>query len=802
MKLMIYANLTARKPEATATGASLTWPEFTAGDKVRIGVRFLEMIENTRVERLLPLKSAKLSLGLVDAAPTAGTWRIKIGAGASTPANTTPPLPVNIFPSALASSLNALDVVTGALSPVTVEQIGASWVLRFGAGEDVAVSVTDNKLEPEAFARVRKSDTAGKWETEIRLMQAPLASTATFTREVPEPPKVTTLQEGNTDPSETYFTPEIQKITIPALFRGTWQLRYGLDAKSRIFGLDESAEDMQDAINDMFAPAGWKVSVVSPASGEYMVVFDGKECLGLDVDEMEATVFDAPEGDVIFDLNLNTREVFRSLASSPLRQDCVLELEAVIANDGEDPAEPESPDSQVTLFQSPVKLRAELQWDALAASASVDWLRPPTRKSYIPFTPDQILTGQQQGFQTVIGDGEETEFAIDHNLSSQLCQIIVRENADGGRLLKPDEYDVVFDSEDSLTITFPSAPATNEFAILCVAIGPESVFQDHTHTIAQVVGLQGVLGNLTSRVTDLEAILPSTGPGATTAQPSGIKILLPETKRVLFFKGDAKEIFDEKTGIKADKLGRAPVMFPAIHLATPTNYASGPLPASAAGTVWQNTTGAAIPMGRGVYGGAVPNNGYFGSDGRALYAVQKSGSTKSYFPTGFDIELWRIFVNDKMLRLNRTLDVQFAIALQLANATSNAQWQIVIEHGTAPSESTPSPTNTNLENVVWTAAPLLSQRLILTGNRQTHSIGARIKRSLVTMVDTITADTMLYGVWEGANDLAPATPNFALRARLIHFDTENALQADARGWIACELLGAGDGADKPKAVIT
>ena len=107
----------------------------------------------------------------------------------------------------------------------------------------------------------------------------------------------------------------------------------------------------------------------------------------------------------------------------------------------------------------------------------------------------------------------------------------------------------------------------------------------------------------------------------------------------------------------------------------------------------------------------------------------------------------------------------------------------------------------NLENIVWNTTPCLTQRLILTGNRQTHSFGARIKRALVSTVDTITMDTLLYGVWEGADSAAPSSANFALRARLIEFDTENALANDARGWVAYEILGA-EKEGKPAAIIT
>ena len=71
----------------------------------------------------------------------------------------------------------------------------------------------------------------------------------------------------------------------------------------------------------------------------------------------------------------------------------------------------------------------------------------------------------------------------------------------------------------------------------------------------------------------------------------------------------------------------------------------------------------------------------------------------------------------------------------------------------------------------------------------------------MSLADTLTLDTLLYGVWEGNNSAAPSSADFALRARLIEFDTEDALASDARGWVVSEIIGATDGS-KPQATIS
>jgi hypothetical protein len=60
-----------------------------------------------------------------------------------------------------------------------------------------------------------------------------------------------------------------------------------------------------------------------------------------------------------------------------------------------------------------------------------------------------------------------------------------------------------------------------------------------------------------------------------------------------------------------------------------------------------------------------------------------------------------------------------------------------------------------------------------------------VKRFLSGGADTISLDRILYGSAEGGT--APASANFAVRARLLRFDTENH-QSDPRGFVALRGL--------------
>ena len=97
---------------------------------------------------------------------------------------------------------------------------------------------------------------------------------------------------------------------------------------------------------------------------------------------------------------------------------------------------------------------------------------------------------------------------------------------------------------------------------------------------------------------------------------------------------------------------------------------------------------------------------------------------------------------------------------------------------------------TNLLNVVWdTVNPILKQRLILTPVATVCYAGVNVYRSTM---GAITCDRLLYGGLENANATAPGSANFALRARLIEFDTENSVPT-ARGWIAYQLVKPASG---------
>lgn len=797
---LFYVDLYNGKACKSASGDELQFSDWVAGGTVSFGLRFLEYFGGF-TEQDHDIAALRVSVGVIDARPVSGRYRIKIGAGAGDSTNTTALLDWNASARAIESALNALPARQEDFS---CDELNGSVLIRQVSGAPVALSVVSNRLAPRSFGRISGSMIEGEWVYELRLSQAPLAFSDSATRKLPEAPSISTIQDGGTDPSGVTFWNEIQALRMPANFRGTYQIRYGDYRKTTLLDPTDGPTQLQDAINAMLAsldgsPAG-KVNVTNPETNVAHIEFTG-ELAGTDVSQLAVHVYSAPPGDWTFDLPLDRSELMEALRDQDILS-VPFEAEADFYID---PSDHLAGTITRKLWSTTVNIKRPLIWPEMAVVPGIDWLQH-NPIDYVPFTESQVVTGPQTYLATI---GGSTTIHVTHGLgANNLANVLVRENSAGGRVLRDSEYSLTIPSPNGITLTSPTAPAPDSLIVSVTGAKTVRDFEAHTNTVPQIVAADGYpslttfMDDIGSRVEALESILPTTGAGASQSQASGILIELPPLKEILFFKGTADNAVWGEKGLDATKLGRAPYMLPAVHDAVAASFTGGALPGLVANSVWTNDSAGTLDMGRGIYGGKVAVCGHFASDGRVRFAVLRQGSTNSYYPTGFHRELWRIFVNDKMLRLNRTLDVQFGLALQLVQATSNAQWLLVIEKGTAPEQVTPATTGTNLENVVWSQEPILSQRLILTANRQTHSFGARIRRSLVSSVDTLSCDTLLYGVWEGADSVAPGGANFALRARLIQFDTENAIGSDARGWVVYEILNPDGGASPPKAFIS
>ena len=777
MQATVYANLTTRRLTTTLGGSAISFPAFVQGDKVRIGLRFAESLEGSPIEVQRIVTHIRASIGFVDARPTSGFFVLRVDG------QDTAPISHDATAGAVQTALAAIG-----LDDAVVGKQDGSWIISTGL-QEIALSGYSaggllSELRPVSFVRVRSTQVAGQYRHEVRLVQAPLASTASFELIVPPAPTVSEVQAGGA--SATTLWPEIQALKIQPTFKGTYQLRRGFK-KTRELSVDDGPEEIQDALT-VLADDGGSFSVSNPATNIAHITFNG-DMAGIDQELIEVAVFSAPPGDPTVILDLNTAEIAAALrGAAELKPD--LEIEVAIQDEND-------PDKTYTLtpFRAPILLIRELNWEGLETAANIDWLRPPYGRTYVPFTPDQIITGSQH-YVAPIGDGVNFSFTISHNLGTRDLHVTVRQNGGSRAIVEP--LSVTLDGEDDLSITFAEAPALNGYVVTISTAGPVSVFQTHGHTIAQIEGLQLILDDLGERVEDLETFIPTSPPGVSSTSQTVIAAWeLPELFEVFPTrqKIEAKDV----PSIKPADLPRVGGLLPAVHVDPLVFTTANVLPTSpATGVIYQYTDPTAplvIPGYLGRRSTKLNAPGFFAWDGRGFYQVEQViAGEKVFYPSDFSRELFRIHVNGKQLRLGKRLSLDFSFVAAVFNSNTLVHWGVAIDIG-LPSGNPPSPSN--IADVTF-LPPSLDHSFMLTSIPSSHGFGLRVVRKIVDSADTCVVDRMIYGATE-ATETTMTTANFILRGRLVRFDTDDH-QTDPRGLVAFNGLKATLTGDEPESL--
>jgi len=792
MKQLVSVNLTTR------TAKDWQPPELTFGESLTLALRFYKNSAGSEIEASLIINSLKASIGAADARPRGGAFSIKIGGGSATDLNTTAALDCKVAASDLANALTSVAAHSTYGAPRAVF-CDDSWLLFFGdQTQQVPMTVVRNGLWPLSYGRITAWQVDGKWVHELRLTQAPVAFTSSHDVVLPPAPEITRIREGGAD--ALFSWNEIQALYVPPEFRGAYVIKRGF-GQTKLLSREDGVDAIEEALQALGA-GDFKVSL--PLSNRPNIEFIG-ELSGSSQPLLAAQVEQAPVGDVTFTLLLNRAELAAMLRREP-RVTLPLEIRVVGADDNGFTGE-------LVALTLDVTIKAPVIFPEIEQIPTLDLLRPYSPTTYVPYGAGNELMGQKY-YRATIGNGSNSTFVLATGLNSELVYVFGRENVSGGRqLVAGTDFTVTIDNDNQVTIVaLTGAPATNawEIAVLS-ALTVAQWAADLTVTVPQVIAGGGYpslalfMDDLGDRVAVLEALLPSISGLVTGAVKGTLEIELPTTSEVLFFRGDGADKLFGAYGLDLTKLSvRAPYLLPAIHDATVDDVTAVPgSPSGNAGKVYRNNAAPDLlvaPGGRVRSATAVRQNEFFGCDGRGFYKVSRDAATNSYYAAAFERELWMLFINDLQLRVGKVFEVQFGVQALTAHSISRAQWALRIERGTAPQDTTPSPVGLNLLNIVWEAAPMLEQRIILTPLATSHFFGVRIARG----PGGFTSDKMSYGTWEGNNAAAPPTANFALRARLINFDTENSIPA-ATGHIAYRILGAmseaGGEAGKPKAII-
>lgn len=775
-EVLLIADYEGRKL-VSEDGGSPAPQRFVLGDKYRAQLSLVSVVGSATQEVYPHVRSMRVAVGLgkgLDPA-TGGTFTLTSG-GLETEA-----IAFNADAATLTTRLNtdlaaSLVVVAGAVSPSA-----GVWEFRLSgaAVEPVEFVVGSNMLAPSCFVRSRPFQRGDDWWYEIRLVQSPLAYTSTFNRVLPPPPTVTTIRDGALgEPGVTVNSNEVQAVDFPADFTGSFYFRWNYRT-SAVVGVEEAtAERLAEVLNGMFSDGKTRFVVTNPTAGRAQVEFVGplKEADQL---ELEVVVQSFDPGPLTFDLSFNTAEAAAALRI-PSEVEAYLEIELEVVDTEEALTDMELPSRIITVAQQKVALAREIGWEEISTLPTIDWGQPPQPVDYIPFTLDQVITGAQH-YSATIGNGVATTFVVTHALGTSAAHVAVRLNTAGGRLLQAGaDYQLEFTTANIVTLTFSYVLASGGAAIVISTAGPVSAFRAHTHTIGQIVGLQDILDGLETRVSTIEDRLPFTVPGSPVDPQQTVRELsIPDFYES--FPGRFPK--DTKFTLEPTKAIRPGGLLPAVHDATPTNVTAIPAVVGNTGQVVKNNAAPELllPGSMGRKSRYIKQNEFAACDGRCWYAVRPQTGTNSYYPVDFERTLFMLSVNDKQLRPGDSMQVDFDLGLTVVGSQTRAQYLLEIEVGTVPQQTTPSPVGVNLSDVVWSALPMFSQRIILTSLTQAHTFGIALQRSLENV---LTADALNYSTWEAVAESGalPATANFLLRACVREFDTENSV-SDARGLV-------------------
>ena len=530
MRQLLFTDLTRRVLSTSASGDTFSFPTLTAGDSLAISLRFIQRIGSSTPREVYPkIRAVRASIGFIDQRPVSGSFALKVGDAQIGPTNTTALLPHN----ATAAQIKA--AISQIIGPDNAVTFGdGSYIIRCDDGRKLDLTVVRNTLFPTSFGRIFAYELNGEWLHELRLVQAPLAHTDSSERVLPLAPSVTTIQDGYTSPDGLFTYPEIQQLTIPPDFRGTYQLKLDDYYRTDILDTSDGPSEIQSALNAMLAKIGpmRSVTVTNPTAGQALITFGGKYYEGTDVDQLVPIVASAPPGDPTVELDLGTAEIWTALRASPELAGVPLELEIDVLDDTATSDDDLNASFRTVKVQSSVRLKRAVFFPGLSALQNVDWLRNPSPKDYVPFTPSQVITGTQH-YVSVFGDGANTQYSFPHNLGTAALHVTVRENGETNRILAPDAYTAKLASANELVLTFAAPVAVGSLAVTVSTAGPVTVQNIHTHTMGQIEGLDVLIEDLGRRLADLELMLPQPGAASASASATPAAFRVPAFGEVL-----------------------------------------------------------------------------------------------------------------------------------------------------------------------------------------------------------------------------------------------------------------------------
>ncbi len=791
MSKLLYCDLTNGKLRRSLGGAEFSFGTIPHIGILALGLRFSKQIGTRHVEIFPEVEEIRALIGPLDERPETGQFSLKIGGGSAVlGTNLTALLDHDSGAEDLAAALNAQSVVGTA---VVVEDDGTFLV----TGVADPITVAANTLRPISFVRIQSYEVDGVTTQAIRLQRAPFAFTDTTVERVPRAPYVERIQAGGTVDETDY--PEIQKITVPLEFNGSYRIRRSDPVrKSKLLGVGDGPEEIAAAMN----PTAESVVLADDLDGVFivdehptdpamLVTFDGS-MKGTGQDLLEIEVFDPPPADHWIFLNPQTAMTEEALRDRNLIRRVPVEIHADLQLPDDDTVRP------YCLYRGECSIQESIAHNDLGEVHTINWTSPPDQKFYKPVSEDSLSEGTRF-WPFVIGNGADIAFAIPHNLNSPRCRVHLRENATGGRDLVPGtDYRVNHDSNNQLTITLLGAmaatpPALNALTGTVQDLTLTSMWLDPTEIPeANVIGLTPKLDAILEELAELRALAPGQLGAAANGSQKGSALkplphfafiypVLGRSAIVLPAAGTRLATIDAATLPKV-----APRLYPAVHDASvealPTVVEGGiRIPTeptlSNVNKVYENQTSDPVDLAIGS-GWTLQPGEFAATDGETWYPAERySNSESSYYPAHLARVLFEDMVQVDELPLGGEMEIRFPLELAVLVGNGPVHAMLVIETANLTADSTPGTPGSNLATQVW-AAPHSSQRLVATGTPREYVAGYRVRRA---NNGDLTADKLVFGKW--VSTTAPAAAAFQIRGRLIRIDTANTI-AEPAGLIA------------------
>ena len=620
MQGLVYADLTRQRLTKTAGGSTFQFPELVAGDELRLGLRLTESVDGQSTEVSRSVVGLKASLGFVDLRPTGGNFKINFGPSGS-PTFATSALAYDVTAGDFETVLGAYWSGSGTMS---VEAVSGGFIISNSNGVQLDISSEEVDLDPISFVEIREFQQNGSYKYEVRLVQAPIASTSSFLEIVPPAPSVEVVRAGGSDAGSGAAWNEIQALNLDPTFRGTYQIRRGY-RRTALLSIEDGVEEIAEALNSALKATDGEVFVVTnPNNNVAHIEFTG-DAGGVGQDLLVVDVFSAPAGDPTFVLDLNTHDLFAALrGANEIKPQLEIELVLDDENGGAE-------DFTVTVCRQVVKVIDEINKESNSTAQNIDWLREPDGLRYQPYGSGQVITGSQHWVGT-FGDNSNSTFNFAHNLNTSDLHVTVRNNSTGA-VLEGADYNVVINGDNDIDVVMASAPANNGAVVVITTAGPVSAFEAHNHAIAEVTGLQDLLDDLGLRLEVIEGLVPTGAISNSISETTGqvAKWKLPSSFEIFPKKGTEQDV-DEVNKIDVSALPRKGArLLPAAFDVLPTYVTS--LPGSPVeGRVYCLASGElTLPGYGGIRSRTIKPLDKFSWDGKGYYAVENVFSEGAEF---------------------------------------------------------------------------------------------------------------------------------------------------------------------------